>query len=125
MSGEGGRTHVKTVLVVDDEHSLRLLCRINLELDGHVVHEAGTLAEARALIEQEPVDVILLDVHVGAEDGLELLDEVEALDLPVRVVLLSGTSEVGPELRSRVAGVLGKPFELGRLAAAVAGLILR
>lgn len=124
MSGEGLRTHVKTVLVVDDERSLRLLCRVNLELDGHVVHEAGTLAEARALIESEPPDVILLDVHVGSEDGLELLDEVEALDLPVRVVLLSGTSEVGPELRSRVSGVLGKPFELGRLAAAVAGLIL-
>ena len=125
MSGEGGPTHVRTVLVVDDERSLRLLCRVNLELDGHVVHEAGTLAEAREVIERESPDVILLDVHVGAEDGLELLDEVEVLDLPIRVVLLSGTSEVGPELRSRVAGVLGKPFELGRLAAAVAGLIVR
>lgn len=125
MSGEGLRTHVKTVLVVDDERSLRLLCRINLELDGHVVHEAGTLAEARKLIDQESLDVILLDLHLGAEDGLELLDEVQALDLPVRIVLLSGSSEVGPELRSRVAGVLGKPFELPRLAAAVAGQILR
>ena len=125
MSGEGGRTHVKTVLVVDDERSLRLLCRVNLELDGHVVHEAETLAEARELIEQEPPDVILLDLHVGSEDGLDLLDEVEALDLPIRVVLLSGTSDVSPELRSRVSGVLGKPFELGRLAAAVAGLIVR
>ena len=125
MSGEGGRTDVKSVLVVDDERSLRLLCRVNLELDGHVVHEAGTLAEARELIEQEPLDVILLDVHVGAEDGLELLDEIEALDLPVRIVLLSGTHEVSPELRSRVSGVIGKPFELGRLASAVAGLIVR
>jgi DNA-binding response OmpR family regulator len=125
MSGEGGRTHVKTVLVVDDERSLRLLCRVNLELDGHVVHEASTLAEARRLIDQEAPDVILLDLHLGNEDGLDLLDEVEALELPVRVVLLSGSSEVGPELRTRVAGVLGKPFELGRLAAAVSGLILR
>jgi DNA-binding response OmpR family regulator len=125
MSGEGERTHVKTVLVVDDERSLRLLCRVNLELDGHVVFEAATLAEARRLIDQESPDVILLDLHVGSEDGLDLLDEVEALDLPVRVVLLSGSSEVGPELRSRVAGVLGKPFELGRLASAVSGLILR
>jgi DNA-binding response OmpR family regulator len=125
MGGEAGRTHVKTVLVVDDERSLRLLCRVNLELDGHVVHEAGTLTEARKLIEHEPLDVILLDLHLGSEDGLELLDEVEALDLPVRIVLLSGTSEVGPELRSRVAGVLGKPFELPKLTAAVAGLIVR
>jgi DNA-binding response OmpR family regulator len=125
MGGEARGTHVKRVLVVDDERSLRLLCRVNLELDGHVVDEAGTLAEARKLIEEQPPDVILLDVHLGSEDGLELLDEVEALDLPVRVVLLSGTSEVGPELRSRVAGVLGKPFELPKLAAAVAGMIVR
>ena len=69
--------------------------------------------------------MILLDLQLGSEDGLDLLDEVEALDLPVRVVLLSGSSEVGPELRARVAGVLGKPFELGRLASAVAGLIVR
>ena len=125
MSGEGGRTQVKTVLVVDDEPSLRLLCRVNLELDGHIVLEAENLSEARELIERESPDVILLDVHVGSEDGLELIDEVEALDLPIRIVLLSGTSEISPELRGRGAGVLGKPFELGRLAAAVAGLIIR
>lgn len=125
MGGEATHAGVKRVLVVDDERSLRLLCRVNLELDGHTVDEAGTLAEARKLIEQQPPDVILLDVHLGPEDGLELLDEVEALDLPVRIVLLSGTSEVGPELRSRVAGVLGKPFELPKLTAAVAGLIVR
>ena len=37
------------------------------------------------------------------------------------MVLLSGTSEVGPELRARVDSVLGKPFELARLSAAVSG----
>jgi DNA-binding response OmpR family regulator len=125
MGGEGGRTHVKTVLVVDDERSLRLLCRVNLELEGHRVLEAATLAEARAQVEQEAPDVILLDVHLGNDDGLELLDELEALDVPSRVVLLSGTSEIGPELHARVAGVIGKPFDLKRLSAAVSGAALR
>jgi DNA-binding response OmpR family regulator len=114
-----------TVLIVDDDPSLRLLCRVNLELDGYRVREASTLAAARAEIEHEPPDLILLDVHVGADDGLDLLDTVHALELPVRVVLLSGTSEVGPELRARVDGVLGKPFELESLAAAVRTLIVR
>jgi DNA-binding NtrC family response regulator len=121
MGGEGGRTHVKDVLVIDDEPSLRLLCRINLELDGHRVREAASLAEAREQLETHVPDVILLDLHVGLEDGIDLLDELEALELPIRIVLLSGTSEVAPALRSRVDEVLGKPFELGRLAAAVAG----
>jgi DNA-binding response OmpR family regulator len=125
MGGEGGRTHLKTVLVVDDERSLRLLCRVNLELDGHRVIEAATLAEARAQLERETPDIVLLDVHLGNDDGLELLDELEALDVPTRVVLLSGTSEIGPELRGRVAGVIGKPFDLERLAAAVSGATLR
>jgi DNA-binding NtrC family response regulator len=125
LMGDPGGRHVKDVLVVDDERSLRLLCRVNLELDGHRVREAATVAEARQEIERETPDVILLDIHVGADDGLELLDEITALELPTRVVLLSGTSEVGPELRARVDSVLGKPFELARLTAAVAGPLLR
>lgn len=124
MDAKGGR-HGKDVLVVDDEHSLRLLCRVNLELDGHRVREAASLAEARRELERATPDVILLDIHVGADDGLELLDEIGALELPTRVVLLSGTAEVGPDLRARVDGVLGKPFELKRLAAAVAGSLVR
>lgn len=123
MDGPGGR-HVKDVLVVDDEHSLRLLCRVNLELDGHSVREAATLAEARQELERAAPDVILLDIHVGLDDGLELIDEIAALELPTRVVLLSGSSDVDPALRARVDGVLGKPFELKRLAAAVTGLLV-
>ena len=111
--------------MVDDERSLRLLCRVNLELEGHRVHEAANLDEARRLIERQAPDVILLDIHVGGEDGLDLLDEIKTLDLPVRVVLLSGSADVGPELRARVDGVLGKPFDLGSLSAAVVGSTVR
>jgi DNA-binding NtrC family response regulator len=116
---------VKDVLVVEDEPSLRMLCRVNLELEGHTVREAGSLVEARRELERATPDVILLDIHVGADDGLELLDEVAALELPVRVVLLSGSAAVSPELRARVDGVLGKPFELDRLSAAVSGSHVR
>jgi DNA-binding NtrC family response regulator len=109
----------RTVLVVDDEASLRLLCRVNLELEGHRVLEAATVGEASALLASESVDVVLLDVHVGVGSGLDVLDEIEALELPVRVVLLSGTSEIQQPLRARVDGVLGKPFSLEQLAEVV------
>ena len=125
LMGEPGGQHAKNVLVVDDERSLRQLCRVNLELDGHRVREAATVAEARREIERATPDVILLDIHVGADDGLELLDEIASLELSTRVVLLSGTSEVGPELRARVDSVLGKPFELAKLTAAVTGTLVR
>jgi two-component system KDP operon response regulator KdpE len=115
----------KNVLVVDDDAALRLLYRVNLELDGHLVHEAATLAEGRALLERQVPDVVLLDLRLGVEDGLELLDEIEALDLHTRVVLLSGSDEIAPSLHERVDCVLGKPFELERLAAAVADYSVR
>jgi DNA-binding NtrC family response regulator len=110
----------RTVLVVDDEASLRLLCRVNLELEGHRVLEAATVSEASALLTSESVDVVLLDVHVGVGSGLDVLDEIEALDLPVRVVLLSGTSDIEQPLRARVDHVLGKPFSLEQLVQVVA-----
>lgn len=122
---DGRDRQSRTVLLVDDDGAMRLLCRVNLEHEGHTVHEAATLSEARQLLELLIPDVLLLDVHVGHEDGLELLDEIDALDLSTRVVLLSGSSEVGPALRERVAGVLGKPFELDRLAAAIADCPVR
>ena len=56
MDVPGGR-HVKDVLVVDDERSLRLLCRVNLELEGHTVREAATVAEARRELELATPDV--------------------------------------------------------------------
>jgi two-component system C4-dicarboxylate transport response regulator DctD len=111
----------KTVLVVDDEPSLRLLCRVNLELEGHRVLEAATVPAARERLAGGGIDVVLLDIHVADASGLDLLDDIEAGDLPVRVVMLSGTSEISPAVRARVDGVLGKPFDLDDLAAAVRG----
>ena len=109
------------MLVVDDEPSLRLLCRVNLEIEGYRVLEAGTVADATATLAREPVDVVLLDMHLGSDSGLDVLDEIDAAELAVRVVVLSGTSEISSELRARADDVLGKPFNLDDLAAAVAG----
>jgi DNA-binding NtrC family response regulator len=116
---------VKTVLVVDDESALRLLCRVNLELDGHRVLEAATLTEARELLAAAIPDVVLLDLHLGSERGIDLIDDIDSLELPTRVVLLSGSSEVTPELRAKVSAVLGKPFDLADLTAAVGSVHVR
>lgn len=109
----------RTVLVVDDAAAIRLLCRVNLELDGHRVLEAGTLAEARQHLESSPVDLVILDVHVGNEDGLAFLDELRRVHTGLPVVMLTGTTS--PEaLRPRGAdAVLTKPFELEELQRAV------
>lgn len=108
-----------TILVLDDEPALRLLCRVNLELDGYRVLEAGSLEQARAALDAEPVDAALLDVHVGSERGLDIVPELRALEPPAAVIMLSGTSEVTPEIRTIVDAVLGKPFALDELTGTV------
>ena len=51
----------RTVLVVDDDASIRFLCRVNLELDGWVVRDAATLEDARAALRDGAVALVLLD----------------------------------------------------------------
>ena len=116
-------TRSHTVLVVDDAQAIRLLCRVNLELEGHRVLEAGTLGAAReALDENDEVSLVLLDVHVGAEDGLDFLDELrrDRPDLPV--AMLTGTAEIEHVRERGPDAILGKPFELDQLRDAVATL---
>ena len=108
------------MLVVDDEPSLRLLCRINLELEGYGVLEAGTLAAARALLESEPVDLVLLDLHVGNDRGETLLEDLRAREPHLPVVVVTGSSDVDAgELRLEADAVLGKPFTIEALLGAV------
>jgi len=102
------------VLVVDDDTSLRLLARVNLELEGFVVQEAATADEARRTVGETRPDVVLLDVHLGGLTSGDLLDELRAAGIPV--ALVTGTADL-EELRGRADDVLVKPFLPESLAA--------
>jgi DNA-binding response OmpR family regulator len=110
------------VLVLDDDASLRMLCRVNLELDGYHVLEAASVAEARAALAAGAVDVILLDVHLEDGDGRDLLVELGPGRPPAALF-------TGSEPAATVAGVadavIPKPFELGLLRATVEDLVNR
>jgi DNA-binding response OmpR family regulator len=104
-----------TVLVVDDDASLRLLCRVNLELDGYRVLEAPDVAEAERQILAEPVDIVLLDVHVGPESGIELMRTLRQRGAAPPVVLVTGTAQLDSETQAEADGVVSKPFRLDEL----------
>jgi DNA-binding NtrC family response regulator len=109
----GGST---TVLVVDDDPSLRLLCRVNLELEGHRVVEAGTISEAEAALDNGVVDVVLLDLHLGNEQGIELVPKLEERGLARSTALLTGSP--GNRLPAE-ATVIPKPFAIDELTGTV------
>jgi CheY-like chemotaxis protein len=108
------------VLVVDDEPAIRLLCRVNLEIGGYTVREAGTLAEAREQLAAGPVDVALLDVHIGTERSESLLRELNEREIPVAIV--SGSADLAQLKNAGADAVLGKPFTLDDLESTVAQL---
>lgn len=114
--GEG-----KTVLVVDDDASLRLLCRVNLELDGYHVIEAASMAEGGARLAEGGIDAVLLDLQLGDGDGRDLLASL-GMDRPP-VALFTGSETVGPDLQGIAEAVLPKPFQLEALLTTVRRLV--
>lgn len=112
-----------TVLVVDDDASIRLLCRVNLELEGYRVLDAATLAEARTHLEEEDVDCVLLDVHVGTDDGYDLLDELRAAEHSTPVALFTGSATIDEVRGVEADAILPKPFSLQQLAGTVRSLL--
>jgi DNA-binding NtrC family response regulator len=110
LPGENGTV---AVLVVDDEPAIRLLCRVNLELEGYEVIEAASLDAARRELDARAVALVLLDMRIGHERGETLLDEINDRNIPV--VVVTGSAELDPVWTSRTNAVLGKPFAIDDL----------
>jgi DNA-binding NtrC family response regulator len=104
-----------SILVVEDDAALRMVCRINLELDRFRVREAASLEEARIAVAAERPALVFLDLHLGRGASDDLLDELTASGIPV--VLVSGTVDVS-DYRDRATAVMPKPFDPSELVAA-------
>ena len=109
-----------SVLVVEDDASLRLLCRVNLELERFQVREAATLEEARDAVAAERPDIVFLDVHLHGEATDVLLGELRHAGIPV--VVVTGSADI-TQYRDRADQVIGKPFEPAALVEAARRLV--
>lgn len=93
--------------MVDDDAALRLLMRVNLELAGFEVLDAGTLEAAEEATSNGRLDVVLLDVHLVGVDTNALLDRLRADGIPV--ALVTGSADIDL-YRDRADAILTKPF---------------
>jgi CheY-like chemotaxis protein len=116
------------ILLVDDEEGVRRPMAKFLNRRGAEVYEAGDGAQALAILDREPVDVILADLRMPRMSGTELFSalQVERPQLATRVLFLSGdVSQLAdpgstPVPRERV---LVKPVELAELERRVAEFV--
>jgi DNA-binding response OmpR family regulator len=119
-----------TVLVIDDEAPIRLLCRVNLEAEGMKVLEAADGPTGLEAARSEIPDVILLDVMMPGLDGWqvaeELLDDERTQGIPI--VFLTARAELRDRARGLDVGGIDyvtKPFNPIELASLVRGLLER
>jgi excisionase family DNA binding protein len=112
------------VLVVDDDESLRNFVRVNLELDGFVVREAANAEEGLAALDEQPPDLVLLDVMMPEVDGWEMLRRVQEKHGALPVIMFSGKVDdaEGAEARGAQA-FIGKPFDPQQLIDATKQLL--
>jgi DNA-binding NtrC family response regulator len=124
------------VLIVDDEKNIRRTLRMVLEGEGHVVHEAGSAVEADAVLAQHLVDVILLDVKLGDDNGLELLralksrgeDGMASKTSEIPVVMISGHATIDDAVSATRLGAfdfMEKPLDRNRVMVTVRNALER
>ncbi len=116
-----------TVLVVDDEPPIVRLVQANLASDGMRVLTAHNGPDALAILEDEPVDLVVLDVTMPGMDGFEVLRRIrQSANVPV-IMLTARTLDVD-KLRGLTSGAddyITKPFNPDELAARIAAVLRR
>ena len=119
-----------TVLVIDDEAPIRLLCRVNLEAEGMAVVEAADGPSGLVAARSDHPDLILLDVMMPGLDGWgvaeALLENSETSDIPI--IFLTARAEFRDRARGLdIGGVdyITKPFNPVELAPLVRSLLDR
>src|SRR5215213_11276440 len=118
------------VLIVEDEESLTLLLRYNLENAGYAVESATRGDEAELRIAEEPPDLVLLDWMLPGVSGVELCRRIRAGKNTQRlpIIMLTARGEEADRVRGLSTGAddyVVKPFSVPELVARVAALMRR
>jgi excisionase family DNA binding protein len=116
-SGPGGGTQQgPLVLIVDDDERVREYVRVNLEMEGYAVREAGSADEGLTVLEDVSPDLVLLDVMMPEVDGWEMLRRLQERHGigAIPVIMFSGkvNDDAAEEASARGAqAFIGKPFD--------------
>jgi len=106
------------ILVVDDEENHRIMLRAVLKEEGYEVAEADDGLEAIKAVEEEPFDLILLDIRMTSMDGIEALTEIRKISPRVPVLIMTAYASVKTAVEALKAGAfeyLIKPLNIEEL----------
>ncbi len=107
-----------TVLVVDDEDSIRESLRMILEYEGYRVREAANGSEALEAVRRSPPEAVLLDIKMPEMDGLEVLKSLNERGFEMPVLIVTGHGDVQTAVDAIRAGAFDffeKPLQRERV----------
>jgi DNA-binding NtrC family response regulator len=84
---------MKTILVVDDDESIRILLQEELTDEGYRVITASNARDALKIVEQETLDLVILDIRMPGMDGLEALPRIMGMKEGLPVILNTAYSQ--------------------------------
>ena len=116
-----------TVLVVDDEKSLRDFVRRNLEVRNFNVKTASNGLEAMAIFSTQNIDLVILDIMMPHLDGLETTRRIRQTSV-VPIIILTALGEEADKVRAFDMGAddyLTKPFGTGELLGRIKAVLRR
>ncbi|HEY8073426.1 MAG TPA: response regulator transcription factor [Labilithrix sp.] len=130
MEGKRRNTDLtgKRVLVVEDDPSIAIGLRINLEQEGYEVLLAEDGERGLDLVRDEAPDLVVLDIMLPKRNGLEVLHDLRAEGRMVPVIILSakaGEMDKVAGLELGAEDYVAKPFSLAELLARVRGALRR
>lgn len=113
------------ILIVEDDERIISFMKRGLEAEEHEVDVASGKIQTLALITTDTYDVIILDIFLGADDGLDICRTLrqQGVESPILLMTAKGTAAI--EKTSREAGAnayLAKPFSFDDLIATIAHL---
>lgn len=114
------------ILIVEDDHQIGELIRVNLAGAGYVCTCISDGIEAADLLEQRRFDLILLDIMLPGADGYELLEYIRPLEIPV--IFLTAKTQVNDIVKGLRLGAedyMTKPFDIMELTARVETVLRR
>jgi len=115
------------ILVIDDDERLRLLLRRFLEESGFRVTDVGSAADARTILTGLVFDLLIIDVMMPGETGLEFLTSLRQ-ENPVPALFLTAMSETENRIEGLESGAddyMSKPFEPRELVLRIKSILAR
>jgi DNA-binding NtrC family response regulator len=112
----------RTILVVEDSPSLALTYEGQLAQLGHRIRQASDGQAAYAIMREEPVDCVLLDLKLPDVDGITILEEIQTWQTPPAVVVITANASLTTAVHAVRVGAfdyLVKPFAAARLTTTV------